>query len=85
MSVVASGEVFKSVNVVKGDKIVRLNVGDNITFTTQTGVVKTGILKDLKGKEEKAELTIQPVGEPQKETWLFAMMDDDSLDVADSE
>lgn len=78
---VSAGEVFKSINIYKGDKIVRLDVGMNIEFTTQSGVVKKGILKDIKGKEEKAELTIQPHGEPQKETWCVAVMDDDSLDI----
>jgi len=78
---VRAEEVFKSINIYKGDKVVRLDVGMNVVFTKQSGEVKRGELKDIKGKEEKAKLYVQPHGEPQIEEWCVSVMDDDSLDI----
>jgi len=78
---VRAEEVFKSINIYKGDKVVRLDVGMNIVFTKQSGEVKKGLLKDIKGKEAKALMYIQPHGEPQTEEWSVAVVDDDSLDI----
>ncbi len=82
---VRAEEVFKSINIYKGDKVVRLDVGMNVVFTKQSGEVKKGLLVDIKGKEEKAKLFIQPHGEPQTEQWSVSVMDDDSLDIDEDE
>jgi len=78
---VRAEEVFKSINIYKGDKAIRLDVGMNVVFTKQSGEVKRGLLVDIKGKEDKAKLFIQPHGEPQIEEWGVVVMDDDSLDI----
>ena len=82
---VRAEEVFKSINIYKGDKVVRLDVGMNVIFTKQSGEVKKGALVDIKGKGVKAALFIQPHGEPQTEEWCVSVMDDDSLDIDEEE
>ena len=82
---VRAEEVFKSINIYKGDKVIRLDVGMNVIFTKQSGEIKKGLLVDIKGKEEKAKLFIQPHGEPQIEEWAVMVMDDDSLDIDEDE
>lgn len=73
--------VFKSVEVAKDGETVRLEVGNKITFSTIDGVVKTGALMDIKKKEEKTELIIQPENEPQQETWKVLDIADDTLEL----
>lgn len=75
---------FKSVEIMKKDKVVRLDAGMNVVFSVASGVVKKGNLVDIKGKKEKTELEIQTTGvdgELHKETWSLSVMDDNSLDI----
>lgn len=75
---------FKSVEIMKEGKVIRLDVDMDVCFSVASGIVKKGTLVDIKGKKEKTELEIQTKGddgELHKETWLLAVMDENSLDI----
>ena len=79
---------FKSFEIMKEGKVVRIDVDMDICFSVASGVVKKGILVDIKGKKEKTELEIQTKGddgELHKETWSLAVMDENSLNIDEDE
>jgi hypothetical protein len=80
--VTVTKNVYKSVEVAKDDKTITLVVGNNISFATEDGVSKKGVLVDIgRGKEEKTTLILQPHGEPQKETWCVIDIKENTLEI----
>jgi len=75
--------VYKSVEILKNGKVIRLDVGMDVIFSVKTGVIKRGNLVDIKGKEEKTRLIIEVQGdeETHEENWELIVMDENSLDI----
>jgi len=79
---------YKSIEIMKNEKVVRLDVGMDVIFTVKSGVLKKGNLIDIKGKDEKTKLVIETQGnegETHEETWHLIVVDDDSLDIDEKE
>lgn len=79
--VTVTKSVFKSLEVLTDDKNLRLDTGMNVRFSTEDGVIKRGILKDIKKKDEKTELIIKPHGEPQEENWKVVDIQENTLTI----
>ncbi len=81
-----SRATFKSVEVMKDGKVIRLNVGDRIEFANLTAEVKKGTIVNLGGtKAEKVSITIQPDDEECEVTWKVASIAENSLRLVSEE
>jgi len=83
--VMVSTDAFKSVEVLNGGKVVRIDEGNLINFATETGESITGRVTKISGKGEKTKLHIVPNGGQKEEIWMLLVMAEDSLKVVEDE
>ena len=83
--VTVSTDVFKSVEVLNGSKIIRIDEGNLINFATETGESITGRVTKISGKGEKTKLQIVPKDSQKEEIWSVMVMSEDSLIVVEDE
>ena len=76
---------FKSFEIMKEGKVVRIDEGDTIQFSIETGEIITGILTKISGKEEKTKLQIVPKGEQKEEIWSIMVISENTLTVIENE
>ena len=76
-------DAYKSVEVSSNNKVLRIDEGDTIKFSTETGEAITGRLTKISGKGDKTKLQIVPVGEHKEEIWSVLVILEDSLSVVD--
>lgn len=83
--VTVSTDVFKSVEVLNGSKVIRIDEGNLINFATETGESITGRVTKISGKGEKTKLQIVPKDSQKEEIWSVMVMSEDSLIVVEDE
>ena len=83
--VMVSTDAFKSVEVLNGGKVVRIDEGNLINFATETGESITGRVTKISGKGEKTKLQIVPKDSQKEEIWSVMFIADDSLKVVEDE
>lgn len=83
--VTVNTDAFKSVEVLKGDNVIRIDEGDLINFATETGESITGRVTKISGKGEKTKLQIVPKDSQKEEIWSVLVMAEDSLIVVNNE
>ena len=83
--VTVNTDAFKSVEVLKGDNVIRIDEGDLINFATETGESITGRVTKISGKGEKTKLQIVPKDSQKEEIWSVLVMAEDSLTVVNNE
>jgi len=83
--VTVNTDAFKSVEVLKGDNVIRIDEGDLINFATETGESITGRVTKISGKGEKTKLQIVPKDSQKEEIWSVLVMAEDSLSVVNNE
>ena len=76
---------FKSFEIMKEGRVIRIDEGDTIQFSIETGEIITGILTKISGKEEKTKLQIVPNGEQKEEIWSIVVISEDTLTVIEDE
>jgi len=76
---------FKSFEIMKEGRVIRIDEGDTIQFSIETGEIITGILTKISGKEEKTKLQIVPKGEQKEEIWSIMVISEDTLTVIEDE
>jgi hypothetical protein len=72
---------FKSFEVASKNGTVRIDEGMKIKFCTESGESKTGVIKKIQGKGEKAKIQIIPSGSECEEVWSLIVMAENSLEV----
>lgn len=83
--VTVSTDAYKSVEVLNGKRVVRIDEGDFIAFTTETGEIITGRVTKISGKGEKTKLQIVPKDSQKEEIWSVLVMAEDSLTVVEND
>jgi hypothetical protein len=76
---------FKSMEVEKEGKTLRIDEGMKIKFVAETGEVISGTLTKISGKGEKTKLQIIPYGAQKEEIWALAVMAEGTLGIDESE
>ena len=76
---------FKSVEIMKDGKVIRIDEGNTIQFSTETGEIITGILTKISGKGEKTKLQIIPKEEQKEEIWSIMVISENTLTVIENE
>lgn len=83
--VTVSTDAFKSVEVLNGNKVIRIDQGNLINFATETGESITGRVTKISGKGEKTKFQIVPKDSQKEEIWTVLVMAEDSLKVVDED
>ena len=76
---------FKSFEIMKEGRVIRIDEGDTIQFSIETGEIITGILTKISGKEEKTKLQIIPKEEQKEEIWSIMVISENTLTVIENE
>ena len=74
-----SKDAYKSVEVLNGNNVVRVDEGDLISFATETGEMISGRVTKISGKAEKTKFQIAPDNSQKEEIWSVVVMAEDSL------
>ena len=74
-------DAFKSVEVLNGNDVIRIDEGNFIQFTTEMGELIEGRLTKISGKGKKTKLQIVPKDSQKEEIWSVEVIQENSLTV----